>query len=368
VPASVRVASAVRVPQSVEEVTAEWIGEALRAGGAEDVPAVTAVRTRTIGAERGFLSLTLQVKLEYASPPSNGVPASLVAKLEPASGSFRDAERRSGAFDREIRFYREVAGRVPLRLPRIYYAEASDEGKILLMEDLCAYRALDQVHGMRHEQVIATAREAAKLHAAFGRPSALDGLDWLPLHDHFFDDGFAEHWPAFAQAYELRIGRDAVRLGERVARNLRWLEERIAARPVTLIHGDLRADNLLLGDGDPCGEIVILDWQLANRSLAAIDIARLLGGSEPAAERRGHQIEVVTAWHETLLRAGLVDYEFETALTDFRLGVLYCLFIPVKGFALAGPAPGGRTGRLLDAIAERLYASAIELDAGALLP
>lgn len=357
-----------RVPRSLEEITAEWVGEALRAGGAADLPAVTAVRSRAIGAQRGFLSLTAQVEIDYAGAPPDGVPASLVAKLEPVDPSFRDAERRSGAFDREIRFYREVAGRVPLRLPRIYYADTSDDGKVLLMEDLCAYRALDQVHGMRHEQVVATAREAAKLHAAFASPSALDGLEWLPLHDHFFDEGFAEHWPAFAQSYELRIGRDAVRLGERVARNMRWLEDRIAARPVTLIHGDLRADNLLVGDGEPCSEILILDWQLANRSLAAIDIARLLGGSEPAAERRGHQLEVLTAWHEGLLRAGLAGYDFEDALTDFRLGVLYCLFIPVFSFAMCGPEPEGRTGRLVDAIAERLYASAIELDAGSLLP
>jgi hypothetical protein len=356
-----------RVPQAVEEITPEWVGEALRAGGAADLPALTAVRTRVIGAERGFLSLTVRVEIDYASAPASGAPASFVAKLEPMAGNFRDAERRSGAFDREVRFYREVAGRVPVRLPRIYYADCSDDGKVLFMEDLCAYRALDQVHGMRHEQVIATVREAAKLHATFASPRALDGLDWLPLHDHFFVEGFAEHWPAFAECYELRIGREAVRLGERVARNMRWLEERIVARPVTLIHGDLRADNLLFGC-EPSSEIVFLDWQLANRSLATIDIARLLGDSEPPAERRGHQLEVFTAWHDGLLRAGLANYDLDDALADFRLAVLYCLLIPVFAFTICGPEPEGRTARLLDAIAERLYASAIELDAGTLLP
>ncbi|HZR84193.1 MAG TPA: phosphotransferase [Candidatus Binatia bacterium] len=356
------------VPENVEGITAEWVDEALRAGGATDLPPVTAVRTRTIGAQRGFLSLTVQIDIDYATAPPDGAPGSLVAKLEPAEGGFRDAERRFGAFDREVRFYREVAGRVPLRLPRIYWADASGDGKVLLMEDLTAYRALDQVHGMRHEQVLFTAREVAKLHAAFARPGALDGLDWLPLHDHFFDEGFADHWPAFARCYELRIGRDAVRLGERVVRKIGWLEERIAARPVTLIHGDLRADNLLVGDGEPCSEVVVLDWQLTNRSLAAIDIARMLGGSEPPAERRGHQLEVFAAWHEGLLRAGRTDYAFDEALTDFRLAVLYCLCIPVFSFTICGPEPEGRTARLLDAIAERLYASAIELDAGELLP
>jgi hypothetical protein len=358
----------VRVPRTIEDVTADWIGEALRAGGAADLPPVTAVRTRTIGAARGFMSVTAQVEIDYATPPPDGAPRSLVAKLEPVDGSFREAERRFGAFDREIRFYNEVASRVPLRLPRTYYADASDAGKILLMEDLCAYRALDQVHGMRHDQVLHTAREVAKLHAAFARPGALDDLDWLPLHDHFFDEPFIENWPAFARFYELRIGREGVRLGERMARNLRWLEERIASRPVTLIHGDLRADNLLVADGEPCREVVMLDWQLTNRSLAAIDIARMLGGSEPAAERRGHQLEVFAAWHEGLLRAGQTDYGFDDALTDFRLAVLYCLCIPVFSFTMCGPEPEGRTARLLDAIAERLYASALELDVGTLLP
>jgi hypothetical protein len=357
-----------RVPQHVDEITPEWMGAALRAGGAGDLPVVAGVRTQVIGSEKGFLSQTVRVEIAYAGPPSNGAPSSVVVKLEPEGGSFREAERGSKAFDREIRFYRELAARVPLRLARVYYGDASDAGKVLVMEDLSAFQCIDQLHGLRHEQVIATARDAAKLHAAFWNDAALAGLEWLPLHDHFFADGFVDHWPAFAASYELRIGRDAVRLGERVALHLRWLEERISERPVTLVHGDLRADNLLFGCDPSRPEIVLLDWQLATRSLGAIDLARLLGGSEPAAERRGHQIEVVTAWHETLLRAGLVEYEFETALTDFRLGVLYCLFIPVKGFALAGAAAGGRTGRLLDAITERLYASAIELDAGSLLP
>lgn len=98
---------AVRVPQSIEEITAEWVGEALRAGGLTDLPDAAAVHTRTIGAERGFLSVTLQVHNDYASAPPNGAPVSLVAKIEPARGNFRDAERRYGAFDREIRFYRE---------------------------------------------------------------------------------------------------------------------------------------------------------------------------------------------------------------------------------------------------------------------
>jgi Ecdysteroid kinase-like family len=355
------------IPQAVEEITPAWLAEALRSGGMTELPPITALRCKVIGSEKGFLSQTLLVEIEYAEPPK-GVPSSIVVKIEPQSGSFRDAERGTKAFDREIRFYREVASQIPIRLPRIYFTDASDAGKVLVMEDLSAYENPDQVHGLRNEQVVAAVREAAKVHATFWNRDALATLDWLPLHDHFFSEGYAEHWPAFAACYDLRIGRDAVRLGERVARNLQWLEERIAERPVTLVHGDLRADNLLFSHDPQRPEVVVLDWQLATRSLGAIDLARLLGGSEPAAERRGHQLEVFAAWHEGLLRAGLTEYEFEAALADFRLAVLYSLFVPVKAFFQVGPDAGGRTGRLIDVIAERLFASAIELDAGTLLP
>lgn len=355
-------------PQTVEEITPEWLGEALRVGGLSEVPAIRALRRKVIGTEKGFLSQTVRVEIDYAGPAVAGVPSSVVAKIEPESGTFRDAERGSKAFEREISFYRELAVRLPIRLPRIYFSDVSEAGRALVMEDLCSYECIDQLHGLRHELVITTVREAARLHATFWNDASIASLPWLPLHDHFFDEGFEEHWPAFAASYELRIGRDAVRLGERVARHLRWVEERIAERPVTLIHGDLRADNLLFCGEAKHREVVLLDWQLSTRSLGSIDVARLLGDSEPPAERRGHQLEVFSAWHEGLLRAGVADYDFEEALDDFRLGVLYCLFIPVKAFFLVGAEPGGRTGRLIDAIAERLFASAMELDAGSVLP
>ena len=114
-----------RVPQHVEEITARWVDEALRAGGAADLPEVSAVRTQVIGNEKGFLSQTMRIEIDYTGS-GRGAPTSLVVKIEPELASLLEAERGSKAFDREIRFYREVACRVPLRVPRIYYADASD--------------------------------------------------------------------------------------------------------------------------------------------------------------------------------------------------------------------------------------------------
>jgi hypothetical protein len=355
------------IPKSVDEITAEWMDKVLRAADALTGGRVAGVERRVIGAEKGFLSSAVVANLHYDGPAA-GAPASVFVKLEPAAGSFRDAERDIGAFEREIRFYREVRDRVRMRLPRIFHTAVTPEGSVLVMEDLSRLESGDQVHGLRHEQVLATVREIAKLHAAYWDNDALRALAWVPDHDPFWEEGFAEHWPGFARAYEVRIGRDAVQVGESVMRHLPWLEERITERPTALIHSDLRGDNVLFGALHTDEAAVILDWQLVTKSLAAIDPTRLLGGSEPAAERKGHQLEVLAAWHEGLLLAGVTGYEFEQALQDFRLGVLYSLLVPVKAYAFIGDEPGARSGRLMDAQAERCFASALELDAGSILP
>lgn len=353
----------VSLPQCVEDITPSWLDQVLRAADLLGTQRVVAARHTIIGAERGFLSQTIRVALDYDGS-AGPAPRSLVVKIEPAAGTFRTAERGLKAFAREIRFYRDLAAPLSLRVPRIFYAATSEAGSALVMEDLSACVSVDQIDGLHQAQVIDTVAEIAKLHAAYWHRIGDPTLAWIPDHDHFFAEGYEVAWPDFARTYERRLGAAAVRLGERMARHRVALEERIAARPATVIHGDLRADNLLFA---PDG-VVILDWQLITRSLAAIDVARLLGGSERAAERCGHQVEVFTAWHAALQRGGVGNYESSEAFTDFRLAVLYCLFVPVKGFHLVGPNPGGRTQRLLDAMVERFFASALELDAGALLP
>jgi hypothetical protein len=349
------------IPQTIDEISADWIDAVLRGAGVAVPGRVAAIQATRIGVEIGFLSQTAVVTITYDG--AGDAPASLVVKLEPSAGTFRSTERGIKAFEREIRFYQEIAPQVVLRLPRIYHAATAPQGSLLVMEDLSALRFADQLHGLRHEDVIGTAREVAILHAAFWGRADAPALEWIPAYDHFWEDGCAATWPAFVQAYELRIGRDGVRLGERVVGQLDRLMTRLRARPATVIHADLRADNLLFAPD----RTVILDWQLVTRSMAAIDIARVLGGSEPPAERRGHQLEVFAAWHESLLGAGVRDYGFEEALADFRLAVLYTLLIPIRSFGLVGPGAGGRTGRLVDAVADRIFASALELDAATAL-
>ncbi len=308
-------------PQNVSEISAAWIDDVLRSAGVISSQRVIAISLRPIGESKGFLSSVAAIDLTYDDAAAGG-PAAVVVKLEPAAGVFRDTERNTRAFERESLFYRDVAGSVDVRVPQVYYAHAGLDGSVLVMEDLTQLTCGDQVRGMLHHEVIATARQIGRVHAAYWNNDQLAALEWLPDHDPFWFAGYEEHWPGFAREFEVRLGREGLALGEGVLRHLKWLTERLAGRPSSLVHADLRADNLMFGDPQSSDAVVILDWQLATRSMAAADPTRLLGGSEPASQRNGHHLEVFAAWHETLISRGVKDYEFDEALDDFRLGAV----------------------------------------------
>ena len=136
------------------------------------------------------------------------------------------------------------------------------------------------------------------------------------------------------------------------------------------MHGDLRSDNLLLGEPGSEDEVLILDWQTATRSLGAIDVAMLIGGSEPPPERAGHYQELFDSWLITLSANGVGDYKRDEALRDLRLALLSCLRISLKVFEeLGGPDfKNAREAQLADVFILRHTSAALEFDAASAMP
>lgn len=358
------------IPDRIEDVTVDWLTAALQSGDAIGCR-VARAETTPMGESVGLLSTMLRSRLWYDAP-SGGEPSSVVIKLEPDRRRFRDFVDGVHGFEREIRFYRDIGPAAPIRLPHFYYGDCDAHRAVIVLEDLGYLRPRSQIDGLRNEDAVAAVKQIARLQAKFWNNDALATLDWMPVHEKRMTDAYAECWPAFQEAYGPRIGADAVTLGRRLRGAIDWLRAEMAARPRTICHSDFRADNLLFGEpggpGDTPSEVVVIDWQIATRSLGAVDVARLLGGSEPPAERAGHPLEVFAAWHETLRGGGVVDYPFEEALEDLRLGALVTLCVPVRLFSIVGSDSGGRVRQLQDAIATRMFASALEIGAAARLP
>ncbi|NGX58723.1 MAG: hypothetical protein K940chlam3_01631, partial [Chlamydiae bacterium] len=224
----------------------------------------------------------------------------------------------------------------------------------------------DQVEGMTESETIATVTTIARIQANFWDNDLLEKLSWMPITNAVELD-YKGKWESFVQHFGHFTDEKGLRVGVKVGQYSEWLEKEIESRPKTIVHADLRADNLLFGPPGTREEVVILDWQIAMRSMGAFDVARLMAGSEPIKERKGHHMEVVRCWHSTLLEHGVEDYPWEEALYDFRLGALATLFYPVH-FHTSLIGVTGRDLELIRVIIHRAFSCAVEVDAISVLP
>lgn len=356
-------------PSDPAQVDAAWLTWHLREAGLLHEATIQDVQCEPFGESIGFLSRMSKVVPTYsAQNPAH--PQSLILKMDTQDPTFRAVANRLRAFDREVGFYQNMASQTPTRLPTVYASNGEGGSGWLLMEDLSHLDRGDQVHGLSNQQVETVLGHIAAVHATFWEHPVLQNFAWLPEHDFWFREDLSGIWPQFRENYELRIGQDAKTLIEWVLANCEKLDAAIAERSHTLVHGDLRADNLLLGEPGSEDEVLILDWQTVTRSLGAIDVAMIIGGSDPPAERAGHYSELFEAWFDALSSHGIRQYSKRDALTDLRLALLSCLRIPLKVFReLRGPDfRNAREAQLADCFILRHTSAALEFDAQSAMP
>ncbi len=292
------------VPVRLEDVTAAWLDETLHGCGLLGSERVVGVELDPIGT---FSSQLVRVRLRYdetrpRGDAARGLPVRLVLKRSPGGGRERVGEH----FANEIRFYRELARRVPARLARFHHGEVDPEtgSGFLLLEDVPGVAATDWLHGPDEAHARLAVTSMARLHAAFWQ--AVDDLDWVP---HFadpellasFEEAYARGWsawrgffsdavPGFAPLGDALVGRvvsSHARLGDEA----------------TLLHGDAHAENMpLTGSHEAAGgrEIVMLDWAALRRGNAGVDLGFFLPMSFPA-ERRGAVERSLVALHGSVL-------------------------------------------------------------------
>jgi hypothetical protein len=172
-------------------------------------------------------------------------------------------------FRSEVRFYLEIAPEVGVRVPACYQAEVTDDGTLLVLEDLSSWRA--------GADPVVAACVLADLHARWsGRAAAR--WPWLrpvgaavDLVESLYD----QTWPALRTRQDLT---PAVRdLATKLVGNVTAREQAISrAGPLTLAHGDASLPNMRTS---PSAEIALLDWEDVSAAPGIADIAWLLVSS-----------------------------------------------------------------------------------------
>jgi hypothetical protein len=361
-------------PKSIDDISAPWMTDVLHGAGVLKKATVREVEVHAIGQGVGFLSGRARVIISY-DQVEDGAPASVVVKLPASLKESVDFAESTHAYEREIRFYREVAPCTPIRVPRMFatFLEPADDVFILVMEDLKGLTAGDQVAGMNRAHVRAAVQTIVPLHAHWWNGDQRQPLPWVPPIEEqlreisITPEAVRKAWPLFLEDFGDALSPSGRSLGERINQHLEGILAAFVKGTRTLAHFDYRADNLFIDDLSRPNPIVVLDWQLMMWSLGAYDIARLVGGSLPPAERGGHHEEFVQCWHEGLMAGGVRGYSRDEAWHDYRLSAIVAALNPVL-FHYMFKTGGERGTALGTAMAGRFFADLEECGAEAVVP
>jgi aminoglycoside/choline kinase family phosphotransferase len=277
-------------------------------------------------------------------------------------------------YEREVRFYEQVAEAIDLRTPKCYFSnfDAATSNYVLLLEDLAPALVGDQLEGCALTLAEVALKELARFHAAWWEHPHLRELDWMPDIDADWykaavQDGYGKAWQPFVQHFGDRLTPELKDICERYAKHVPAVMEAFGKAPCTIIHGDYRLDNLFFPTDAGGDAIAVADWQISARARGIFDVAYFVAGTLPTEERRVTERDLVRLYHDTLLECGVSGYSFEQCWEDYRHSMLFLLSYAVIAIGSLDMA-NERGVQLFDMIAGRTMAAISDLKAGDFLP
>jgi len=359
----------VKLPAGPAELTADWLTWALRETDTIGNCSVRSFEYEVIGEGVGLLGQLARVRLQYDKPEA-GAPASLVGKFPAAVRENRDLANLFRFYEREVRFYEQIADEVELRTPRRYFSHFDDETNdfVLLMEDLSAARCGNQVAGCARQEAAVTVLNMAPFHATWWNKVDTSRLDWIPYGNdpinYFVESSYNDGWENFARNFGHRLSPRAMAIAERLKTKIIAIENAFASPPRTIVHGDLRYDNLFFGAD---GEMAVCDWQIVLRARGPYDVAYFLSQSVNPADRRAIEMDILHRYHEKLLECGVAGYSFDQCSDDYRTSAMFCLVYPVVAGGNLDLA-NERGAELVTALLDRSVATILDLDCDETIP
>jgi hypothetical protein len=294
-------------PTGADDVTAEWLSEAL---GTE----ITAVEVLD---EHSGTTGRLRLGLTSADGPD-----SVFVKLPPPDEGQQKLVAATDMGRREARWYEGPAAEAPLRVPGCHFAAHGEERTeyVMVLEDLAAA-------GASFSNRLETGAEAhggqlveslARLHAHFWEDPRFDGeLDWVrpPMRGRrgaefvaLAKEKLADDFPpVFAELCDLYVEQHEA------------ITELWDDGEPTLIHGDTHAGNQFVEDG----VVGLYDWAVISRAPGIRDVAIYLGNSVPTEVRRAHQEEWLAGYRRVLVEAGVDAPPADVLWDRYRRCVLY---------------------------------------------
>jgi Phosphotransferase enzyme family len=316
-----------------DQLTPAWFTDALRAGGVlEDDGAVVAAEVHRFGT--GQWGLVVRATLEYTGA-TGSAPASVIVKIPSSDASSRQLGLAMGAYEAEVRFYREVLPRAAVRAPRLYWGEIeNDSGRFtLVLEDLStSWEVGNMLAGGTVAQAQAALAQLVKLQAPLWNDSSLGALNWLSSRERVqaFFDVVEPALPKFRERFESRLSPTVMALVERLAPRAKQYPARAWHEPLVVVHSDYRLDNLLFRHNDEGAvEAAVLDWQSVRVGPPLIDASIYLATCLSRELRRAHQDDLLAGYHDGLCRSGVTGFSLADVHESFRQASLYSFLLGI---------------------------------------
>lgn len=349
-------------PRAPAEVTREWLTAALReAGVLPGGAAVIGIASTPIGEGVGLMGSLARLALTYSSPCPHA-PNSLIAKFSTTLAENRAVAMAFGIYAREVGFYQHVAPGLPGAAPRCYlarYDEATGDA-LLLLEDLHGYRLGDQVEGCGAAEAEALIDLLTPMHARYWGKNLDPALSFVPQIDgpmqmEGFAAGCAAGWNPCAERFGHVIGPEILARRDRFIAAMPAMTRRMAQPPQTLVHGDLRLDNLMFGERPGQRPAMAIDW-IVSFSAGIHDLTYLMSQNLRTKDRRTHERRLVALYQQRLTEHGVTGYTPEAAWADYLAATLYMFSY---GIVIAGALGHGnaRAVRMMEQLMSRAAAA-----------
>lgn len=342
------------LPVRPDDITPAWLTAALQ----ERHPGAV-VRDVDVVFRAEVTNAHARLAVTYDEPA--GAPPTMFCKLLPLD------ERRASITStrmgpREVRFYRDLAPLLKLRVPEVHVAlhDPDDDSFVLLMEDLEASGCVvsDGLLGVDVDGAATALEGLAEIHVRYEDPAVREAeAGWVPRPQ------FGSTYGSTMLQYGLDHHRD--RLSDAFAaisdiyiHQGRALHELFTAGVPTVIHGDTHIGNLFFDHGT----IGFLDWGIINCNTPMREVSYFLTMAMDVEERRRGQEELLRHYLAARRAFGGHEITFDEAWTAHRVHAAYC--VPASCQVVTFPEPMSARRRVFsDAFLARAEAAIADLDA-----
>ena len=353
----------VGLPASIDDVDAAWMTTVLRTSGAFDATtAVTDAAIEPFQVGVGLLGQLARATLTYEG--GHG-PATVILKWPidvPHQRAMADA---MNVYEREARFYTELAPRSQLRAATVHAAMIAEDKSqsMIVMEDLSGLRQADRFEGVTWDEAVTAVRTLARFHAGWHESPELEPLSevWYslmnPLYNAVLPQFLGAGWEPCQRHRPDLLDPDLVAFGNDWVDLFPAMQRQLSTAP-TMLHADGRADNMFIDDQ---GELVMIDFQLSGVGNGAFDLGYFVCQSVERDVRAGRERELVQHYVDELA-ANDVQRDLDQVWFDFRVAIGFCFIYGIVSYAEYEHLPGeGR--HVVDTILRRSAAGIIDTDA-----